>query len=95
MNNDETTQENPQAQTSKGREPDYNVHQVIEGEERDNWVKIGAMWEGKNGYISGDTVHGRIVLQTRTPKEALDEMREQKQKSTQTLSQEPDTQPSQ
>ncbi len=96
MNHDDkTSQENTNQQPAKGREPDFDAHQVIKNDGGENWVKIGAMWEGKDGYISGDTVHGRIVLQSRKAKEALQEMRVQNQQSTPTQQQKPETQPSQ
>lgn len=52
------------APLKKGKPPAYSVHQVIENEYGgdDYWMKIGSVWRGKDGYLSGDTIHGRIIL---------------------------------
>jgi hypothetical protein len=67
------------AQPAKGRQPDYDVHQVLGEGDKSQWMKIGAVWEGKDGYLSGNTVHGKIVLQSREAKETLQQMRVEKQ----------------
>ena len=76
-NNDNATQK-PQAQQNKGKTPSHDVYQVTGQGENSQWHKIGAVWEGKENSLSGDTVHGRLVLKSR---EALKEMREKKQES--------------
>ena len=42
---------------SKSRKPDYDVHQVVGDGKNAQWTKIGAVWQGKDGYLTGDTVH--------------------------------------
>lgn len=84
-------------QPSKGRKPDYEVHQIMGEGNKSQWVKIGAVWEGKDGYLSGETVHGKIVLQSRHAREALQNMRDEKQQAapSQSQNQSPTQNPSQ
>ncbi len=72
--NDTKTQNTPQQ--SKGKAPSHDVYQVTGQGDKSQWHKIGSVWQGKENTLSGDTVHGRLVLKSR---EALKEMREQKQ----------------
>lgn len=68
--------ETPTPQTPvKGKAPSHDVYQVNGTGKNAQWHKIGSVWQGKDNSMSGDTVHGRIVLRSR---EALKEMREQK-----------------
>ena len=73
--NDDSTQK-AQPQHSKARAPSHDVYQVTGNGEKSQWHKIGSVWQGKENTLSGDTVHGRLVLKSR---EALKEMREEKQ----------------
>lgn len=84
-----------QPKKSKGQLPDYYASQEINAGKRTQLMSIGPMWESESGYISGPTVHGRIILQPRAAREALQEMREQNQQAqsqeqVQTQSQAPD-----
>lgn len=60
---------------TKSNEPSHDVYQVNGQGKNTQWHKIGSVWQGDNNSLSGDTVHGRLVLRSR---EALKEMREQK-----------------
>ena len=40
---------------------------------------VGTVWEGKDGYKTGETIAGRIILQPREQREALREMSAEKQ----------------
>ena len=60
---------------AKSKEPSHDVYQVNGQGKNAQWHKIGSVWTGDNNNLSGDTVHGRLVLRSR---EALKEMREQK-----------------
>lgn len=72
--NDSNNTAAPQ-QPTKGKEPSHDVYQVNGQGKNAQWHKIGSVWQGDNDSLSGDTVHGRLVLRSR---EALKEMREQK-----------------
>ena len=73
-NEDANTQQQDNAQPAKGKAPSHDVYQVTGNGENSQWHKIGAVWQGKENTLSGDTVHGRLVLKSR-----LKEMREEKQ----------------
>jgi hypothetical protein len=76
-----TTNTSSESKPSKGRQPDYDMAQQVRMGKNQRLVDIGAMWESDSGYISGDTVHGRIVLKPRNKKEALEEIRNETAKS--------------
>ena len=72
---------------SKAKAPSHDVYQVNGQGKNAQWHKIGSVWTGKDNTLSGDTVHGRLVLRSR---EALKEMRAQKsQKQGQSQQQDP------
>lgn len=74
-----TQNQSDMGQPNKNRQPDYEVLQVTGEGDNSQWLKIGAVWQGKDGYLTGKTVHGKIVLQSREAKEALQKMRADKQ----------------
>lgn len=41
---------------------DYHVHLVIEDEDNDYMLKIGTVYERYSGELTGDSVHGTLVL---------------------------------
>lgn len=56
--------------------PDYYVQLAQDGKHgKEQLTDVGALWSGKNGYITGNTIAGRIVLQ---PRAARDELRRQR-----------------
>jgi hypothetical protein len=76
MSDKNSNTQGTQQKQSKGKAPSHDVYQVTGSGDSSQWHKIGAVWQGKENTLSGDTVHGRIVLKSR---EALKDMREQKQ----------------
>lgn len=60
---------------SKRKHPSYTVHIVHERDGRKpQWFEVGALWEGANHALTGETVFGRMVLmpipaEERTPRE--------------------------
>ena len=96
MSNDDTTANNEPttnqvnsgqntttAEPEKGRKPDNYVNEVFRKDGRDQFKTVGAVWHGKQGYLSGESNGNRIVLQSREAKEALDKMRAEKQQAAQ------------
>lgn len=79
----------------KHRPPDHFVQIVTKNASgRDKHRDIGELWEGKNGYMSGDSALGRIVVQSREQREKLQQMRAEKaQTQDQGQSQEPSDEP--
>tara|TARA_Y100000766_G_C18772482_1_gene539022 strand:- start:494 stop:817 length:324 start_codon:yes stop_codon:yes gene_type:complete len=73
-----TMSEQQQDPTHKGRQPDWDVMQVMPSGRGTRLINIGAFWDAPNGNASGDTVYGRFVLKRR---EKLEEMREQNEQS--------------
>lgn len=70
---------------SKNRQPDYYVQLAQVGRNgKEKITDVGAVWEGKDGYKTGETIAGRIILQPREQREALREMRAEKQQQAQT-----------
>ena len=44
-------------------------------------VEVGALWNAKEGYQTGDSVYGPIVIQSREAREALKEMRSEREQT--------------
>lgn len=63
----------------KGRKPDIEFHHVTEENGQTVWEQVGAVWQNKEGYFSGQINGQKIVGQTREAKEALIAMRKQQQ----------------
>lgn len=63
----------------KGNKPDYYVQLAQEGRNgKEQITDVGALWTGKDGYITGQTLAGRVILQPRAAREALHQMRAEK-----------------
>ena len=61
----------------KTNTPDYQVNFIQEGRKGDErWTPVGAAWEGRDGYVTVDSVFGKFVLK---PKEELERLRAEKQ----------------
>jgi len=95
MNNDDkTTQENTNKQPTKGRQPDFIAKTPTNDKNNTPWTKVGAAWKNDKGYITTKLtaipINGEVILQ---PREELERLREQKQKTTPTHQQKPETQP--
>lgn len=41
---------------------DYDVHLLVEDETRNYLLKIGRLYERHSGEISGDTLHGTLIM---------------------------------
>ncbi|GAB2707757.1 hypothetical protein [Aliiglaciecola aliphaticivorans] len=81
-----TNNENPSI--SKGRQPDYDVLQEVQMGRHKQLMHIGGVFENNKGYITGQTLHGKLVLAPTQAREALQEIRaEQAQNPTQTQEQ--------
>ncbi|MCJ8274571.1 MAG: hypothetical protein MJK04_34880 [Psychrosphaera sp.] len=78
MSDNDSKAQGTQQKQSKGKAPSHDVYQVTGSGDNSQWHKIGAVWQGKENTLSGDTVHGRLVLKSR---EALKDIREQKQET--------------
>jgi len=66
----------------KNKQPDYFVQLAQEGRNgKEHITDVGAVWNGKNGYITGPTIAGRIILQPRAAREALQRMRAEKRQT--------------
>lgn len=71
-----STTNNQPPQRFQPRQPDYDVLQEVRMGRNTKLISIGGVYENQeSGYISGDTVHGRLVLQPREVKEALQQVR--------------------
>lgn len=82
---DDTNQTPPaqgEQEQSKHRKPDHYVQlEMQQGNGRKRLMDVGELWQGKNGYQTGNTIYGRMVIQPRAQREALKELREQKAQS--------------
>jgi hypothetical protein len=64
----------------KKRPPDHFIQVVTQDSKgRDRHRDIGELWDGKEGYKTGDSIFGRIVIQSRDVREDLKKMRTEKQ----------------
>lgn len=88
-NTDNSNTQNPQQQ-GKGREPSHDVYQVNGQGKNAQWHKIGAVWQGKDDTLSGDTVHGRLVLKSRLNDMRTEKAAQQEQGQQQALNQSKD-----
>ena len=74
------TTQNSDKNQSQNRQPDYIIHTTNGEQKNAPWHRIGAAWEGKNGYLtanlSATPINGKLIFQ---PKEELDKLRAQKQ----------------
>lgn len=62
----------------KHRKPDLYVQLAQPGRNgKEKITDVGGVWAGKDGYYTGDTIAGRLILQPREAREALQEMRKQ------------------
>jgi hypothetical protein len=63
----------------KRRQPDHFI-QVVTKDERGKkkYRDIGELWDGKDGYSSGDSILGSVVIQSREAREQLQKMRAEK-----------------
>lgn len=61
-----------------GRQPDFDVLQEVQMGKHTKLMHIGGLFENDKGYITGNTLHGKMVLAPTNAREALNEMREQK-----------------
>lgn len=60
----------------KGREPDFDVLQIIGNGEHARPMKIGSLWNSsQSDNMVGDTVHGKLVVKPRPSKEDLEALR--------------------
>ncbi len=81
--------------SGKGKQPDYFVQLAQEGRNgKEQITDVGAVWNGKNGYMTGQTIAGRVILQPRAAREELQRMRAQ-QRQTQGQNQSQEMQPEQ
>jgi len=74
--------ENYKPNNNKHRQPD--AFMSIEQQNRNGTkklVEVAALWDGKEGYQTGDSIFGPIVIQTREAREALKEMRQEEAQS--------------
>ena len=63
-------------ENDKNRLPDHYVSIVQQGRNgKEQITEVGALWEGKDGYMSGETIAGRILVQSRAKREELRAMR--------------------
>ena len=85
MNNADFNNQSGNAQNNapqvkiKGRKPDIEFHHVTEEDGQTVWEKVGAVWQNKEGYFSGQINGQKVVGQTREAKEALIAMRKQQE----------------
>ena len=75
-----TSTQDSTTQPSKGRQPDFIIHTTSGEGDNIQWQKIGAAWEGKNGYLNANItaapLNGKLVFQ---PRAELERLRQQKQ----------------
>lgn len=63
-------------ENGNSKQPDYYVQLAQEGRNgREQLTDVGALWNGRNGYITGQTIAGRLILQPRAAREELQRMR--------------------
>ena len=76
---------NENSNNDKRRKPDYYVQLAQEGKNgREQITDVGAVWKSENGYITGNTIAGHVILQ---PREALEQLREMRQQTSQSPTQ--------
>ena len=76
MSDDKTSDDKPQTNA-----PDYQVNHVRKNDKgQELWTSVGSGWEARDGYISADTVFGKMIL---TPKAELERMRAERQEKQQ------------
>lgn len=63
----------------KHRKPDFYVQLEIKNSNgKGRLTDVAGLWEGKNGYKTGDSLWGRMVVQPRAQREELQKMRAEK-----------------
>ena len=75
----------------KHRKPDAYIQMEIKGNNgKPRLTDVGSLWDGKNGYQTGTSVWGRVVVQPREERERLQKIRQEKaQSQSQSHSQKP------
>lgn len=59
----------------KGRKPDYYVQRAQVGRNgKERITDVGAVWNGKKDYKTGETIFGNLILQPRAEREAAQEL---------------------
>ena len=84
----ETATEQSKQEQSKGREPDYDMIRINENIGRNpDFINVGPLWKSRSSEnLIGNTAYGRIMIKPRTPKEGLEEIRQEaKQNPSQTV----------
>ncbi len=60
----------------KTRQPDHYISIVQPGRNGKERIRdVGELWDGKDGYSSGESVFGRVIVQSRAKREELQRMR--------------------
>lgn len=75
----------------KHRKPDAYIQLEIKGNNgKTTLTDVGGVWNGKNGYQTGSSIWGRVVIQPGEQRERLQKIRQEKAQSpSQGHSQEP------
>lgn len=82
-------------ENSKNKQPDYYLQLAQEGRHgKERITDVGVLWEGKNGYLTGETIAGRVIAQPRAARDELNRMRaENAKKQEQSVEQEHNQEP--
>jgi hypothetical protein len=62
MNDDKTPQNHIGKNHTNQAFRDYDVHMLLEDEEENYLLKIGAVFQRCNGELSGETAYGTLIL---------------------------------
>ncbi|ODS24779.1 hypothetical protein AB835_01610 [Candidatus Endobugula sertula] len=82
--NTPTQAEPTESQNDRHRKPDYYVQLAQEGRHgREKITDVGVLWSGKDGYLTGDTIAGRVIVQPREKREELQRIRAERQQGIQ------------
>lgn len=66
-------------QKTKGRLPDGYAQIEKDGYNgKKQYFDIGPVWNSKDGYVSGQTVFGKLLIQPRVKREELEKLRKDK-----------------
>lgn len=66
----------------KHRPPDFYVSIAKPGAKgKEQFYDVGHLWKGKDGYMTGDSVIGRVIVTTREKREELEKLRREKQQN--------------
>ena len=69
--------------SSNKRPPDHYISLISKDSNgKKNFFEIGKVWDGKDGYKTGESAWGKIVIQSREKREELEKMRRENQLET-------------